>query len=566
MSTDPFGPETPGGDGLPPKDSAAPEDFLGLGSGDSTPTEEEGEVLDLDALDFGIDEQDALTLRPPSVEAGPDPTDELEELVSRGPQELQPLVSRVDVRDGELDLDDDGELGLASAGESEDGLEADPVPQEPDPAGAEVEQPLGLLDDLMEPGEELESRVPTAEELIARVEPEAAALESLEETFERADTFNLELDDEFGGELGEELEIDEHSWLMEFEFEEDEEFAEPVTLVSRDPEAVALVEEGLAEEEVGVPEFAPYVSSRKKWTKRAVLAVLSVVGGAVGAKFLDLYQTTPDPAPQVAQRQPELPVRPGPSADQADPRPSDTDSEPTTVAVGDGGPVVTEPTPTEEAPSEPEAPVVAEGPTPVVDVQAPEGTPEVEGRSMELSVEDMVLLAEEHEGHVREATPKELSGIWLGATVPLRAIAGQTRMLTPNVGGVRILLQGGEVFEGELYAVGEKKVWIETGLGRMALLEWQIDRIDHVVSGDGPVAADPDLAGLKSVRVRTAGGVFYGKLLSREGNDVTLMTPSGARVTLEGAEVEVAGRSTTRLIDASGALEEEPAKSAGGGQ
>ncbi len=561
MSTDPFGPETPGGDGLPPKDSAAPEDFLGLGSGDDTPTEEEGEVLDLDALDFEIDEQDALTLSPPSVEAGPDPTDELDELVSRGPQELQPLESRVDVDDGELDLDDDSELGLAFGGESENGLEAGPAPHGLDPAGAEVEQPLGFLDEVMEPGEELESRVPTAEELIARVEPEAAELESLEDTFERADTFNLELDDEFGGDLGEELEIDEHSWLMEFELEEDEEFAEPVTLVSRAPEGVALLEE-----EDGAPEFAPYVSKKKKWTKRAVLAVLSVVGGAVGAKFLDLYKTTPDPAPQVAQRQPELPVKPGPGVDQADPKPSDTDPQPTTVAVGDGGPVVTEPAPTEEAPSEPEAPVVAEGPTPVVDVQAPEGTPEVEGRSMELSIEDMVLLAEEHDGHVREATPKELSGIWLGATIPLRAIAGQTRLLTPNVGGVRILLQGGEVFEGDLYAVGEKRVWIETGLGRMALLEWQIDRIDHVVSGDGPVAADPDLAGLKSVRVRTAGGVFYGKLLSREGDDVTLMTPSGARVTLEGAEVEVAGRSTTRLIDASGALEEEPAKSAGGGQ
>jgi len=559
MSTDPFGPETPGGDGLPPKDSAAPEDFLGLGSGDDTTAEGEGEVLDLDALDFEMDDQDALTLSGSpdegSLEAAVDPADELEELAPRSTQGLQSLESRVDA-EAELDIDDGSEL--------EDGLGAGPAPFEP--GTAEVEEPLGFLDEVMEPGEELESRVPTADELIARVKPEAAELESLEDTFERADTFNLELDDEFGAEFGEELEIDEHSWLMEFELEGDEEFAEPVTLVSRDTEAEPFLEGEFFEEEVGVPEYAPYVSKKKKWTKRAVLAVLSVVGGAVGAKFVDLYQTTPDPAPQVAQRRPELPAKPGPSGAQAGQQPPATDPEPTPVAVSDVGPVVTEPVSPEQGTSEPEGPVVAEGPTPVVDVQVPEGTPEVEGRSMELPIEDMVLLAEGQDEHVREATPQELSGIWLGATIPLRAIAGQMRMLTPNVGGVRILLQGGEVFEGDLYAVGEKKVWLETGLGRMALLDWQIDRIDHVVSGDGPVAADAELAGLKSVRVRTAGGVFYGKLLSREGDDVTLMTPSGARVTLEGAEVEVAGRSTTRLIDASGALEEEPAQSASSGQ
>lgn len=183
-----------------------------------------------------------------------------------------------------------------------------------------------------------------------------------------------------------------------------------------------------------------------------------------------------------------------------------------------------------------------------------------ERRTQVVRVEDMVLLPEELSGRLREASAEEMSGVWMGASIPLDAIESGSRLLTPAVGRVRVLLGGGEVFEGELYAVGKKKVWLETKLGKMALLSWQVDRIEHILTRDGTTAlgedGSQDLAGLERVRVRTPGGVFYGQVIDREGNTVTLITDQGARITLEEAVVGPAGRSATRLVDATGAQEE----------
>jgi hypothetical protein len=471
MSRDPHGPESPAGDSSQSHQSAAAQDFLGLGEGaDGAPG------------DLGLGE-DPWTTSSPTIDGFDDP---------------EPSV--------ELDLYEELERGNGE----HDALAFLDEPMRallPNLTSAEAPESWGEL-----PGE----------------------LESSD------DTFSLEFEDLDGGEV----EIQESSWLMEFELEEDAEFGGlPVQLISRDPEAEfePEFEEELEQELVGAG------FRRSPWIRRGVLAALSVVGGMVGSWILSLFLVPAsdswDSEPRLAQ-----PAQPGPSGTEvavlppvaqpveiAEPPVAGPDPEPQTM-----GPQVSEagPTPAETGPPAPD--------------------PGLERRTQELSVEDILLLADDSGSRLREASASELAGVWLGATIPLDALGGPSRLLTPNVGRVRVVLTIGEVFEGQLYAIGEKKVWIETELGKLALLDWQIDRIEHIVTSEGSVVVGPDgskdLAGLKSVRVRTAGGVFYGKLLSREGASVTLVMASGARVTLDNAQVEAAGRSLSRLVDASGAL------------
>jgi hypothetical protein len=207
------------------------------------------------------------------------------------------------------------------------------------------------------------------------------------------------------------------------------------------------------------------------------------------------------------------------------------------------------------------------GPSPTV-VASPVGDavavtePGRESRTQVVRVEDMLILPEELGDRIREASASDLAGIWQGASIPFDAIEADSRLLTPSVGRVRVILGGGEIFEGQLYAVGGKKVWLDTELGKMALLSWQVHRIEHILDADGIVTlgedGSQDLAGLERVRVRTPGGVFYGMVIDRSDEAITLITSEGARITLRDAVVEPAGKSLTRLVDATGALEEEP--------
>ncbi len=167
------------------------------------------------------------------------------------------------------------------------------------------------------------------------------------------------------------------------------------------------------------------------------------------------------------------------------------------------------------------------------------------------------LAQEDLGGSVREASQEDLSSLWLKGSIPMDRIDGKQKLMTPAVGRVRVLLLGGEIFEGELYAVGERKVWIKSELGKMALLSWQVERIEHILDPSKPGAANApttNLASLESVRVRTPGGVFYGRLVAQTESSVTLVTAEGARVTLHDAEVDTAGRSATHLVDASGVM------------
>ena len=139
-------------------------------------------------------------------------------------------------------------------------------------------------------------------------------------------------------------------------------------------------------------------------------------------------------------------------------------------------------------------------------------------------------------------TPSSGAGfIWTGEEVPMESISTKGRILTPAVGIVRATMNSGELFEGNLYAVGSDRVWIEMGPGRVGLDGAKVQKIERVVAAT--IQAEQAEATLgQRVRVRAAGGVLYGKVKSREGNRVTIITDKGARITLLDPEIEAIGR------------------------
>src|SRR5882672_7882739 len=150
-----------------------------------------------------------------------------------------------------------------------------------------------------------------------------------------------------------------------------------------------------------------------------------------------------------------------------------------------------------------------------------DGQPKESARTTQLAVEDVLLLGDGGEA-LRQASVKELSGVWSQSTVPPReSISSPTKMLTPTVGKVRVVLSSGEMFEGGLYAVGEGSVWIDSQYGRMGLAGSRVKSVVQIDSPKGtPALGAPgsqDLGGLERVRVKTAGGYVFGKVIERDG-------------------------------------------------
>ncbi len=138
--------------------------------------------------------------------------------------------------------------------------------------------------------------------------------------------------------------------------------------------------------------------------------------------------------------------------------------------------------------------------------------------------------------------------------MPKSKLGSDKFYLTPNVGNVRVIFDGGESIDGRLHGVGAGKVILDTKLGRMTLDSDRTERIDRLGGGRRAELRSPSdsfasTKGLDRVKVRAAGGVFYGHLVSRDGDRVTLMLDDGVRVTLESNEVEAAKtrRVTSRL-------------------
>jgi hypothetical protein len=157
-----------------------------------------------------------------------------------------------------------------------------------------------------------------------------------------------------------------------------------------------------------------------------------------------------------------------------------------------------------------------------------------------------------------------MSAIWDGNTVPVEQIDSSARIATPQVGYVRVHLVRGDSVEGRLQAIGQGQLWLDAPVGRIAFAADQIDRIEQIAtpSVSAPAAApeksaaaseaaknaskpappapgaEPKVA--ERVRVKTPGGIFYGRIVERDEHTVTLVTDEGAQVTVDGADVEPA--------------------------
>jgi hypothetical protein len=138
-------------------------------------------------------------------------------------------------------------------------------------------------------------------------------------------------------------------------------------------------------------------------------------------------------------------------------------------------------------------------------------------------------------------------GQWSGSEPSLALLDKPSRLTTPRVGAVRILMVGGELFEGRLVAMGQNRAWVETGLGTMSLDGERIDRIEKLdptqLDAQGKESRVHKYSGRPRVRVLAPGGVFSGHLISQEGDSVTLWVDEGFKITLRGARL--AGQNET---------------------
>ena len=171
----------------------------------------------------------------------------------------------------------------------------------------------------------------------------------------------------------------------------------------------------------------------------------------------------------------------------------------------------------------------------------------------EVAVEVVGSLAEEAPTRRRRQLLERIEDerYWRFKSVPSRKFNDDDMVFTPNVGNVRVVLKGGEAFDGRLHSVGQGKIMLDTKMGRMAVDARRADRVDRITDDRsvlrGP-ATTASTSGLKRVKVRTDGGVFYGHLVSREGKRVTLLMDEGFRITLESDDVtEAADRRGGRL-------------------
>ncbi|HVS19749.1 MAG TPA: hypothetical protein VMT18_14180 [Planctomycetota bacterium] len=164
-------------------------------------------------------------------------------------------------------------------------------------------------------------------------------------------------------------------------------------------------------------------------------------------------------------------------------------------------------------------------------------------RTSTLAVEDVLLAPTMDSSNLRQANAKDLEGVWSETTVPMEILGHKTKVLTPNVGRVRVVLKSKDIFEGKLYAVGQGSVWLESAYGRISVDGKRIATVAQIDTKEGTPTlgstGSQNLSGLEKVRVKTPGGTFYGKIIARDETQTTLITEDGARLTLNNGDVEL---------------------------
>jgi len=142
--------------------------------------------------------------------------------------------------------------------------------------------------------------------------------------------------------------------------------------------------------------------------------------------------------------------------------------------------------------------------------------------------------------YVRKAGWRDLIGIWVGSDVPFAAIDEPERTLTPSIGFVAVHMKSGEIVEGVLTEVGGGHVWVQTTEnGRLGLRHESFEAID-VLGVDG-TSGRMVVESLNRVRVATAGGAVYGRLVTTDDERATVYTDAGARITVPRSQVELLG-------------------------
>lgn len=236
------------------------------------------------------------------------------------------------------------------------------------------------------------------------------------------------------------------------------------------------------------------------------------------------------------------------------------------IATGETAPVPA-PVQQEPMPQEPLAPTVDELPAQALAPLAEPSTAEAltlqdaEGHQAPLvaqatptkSTDDAVAVAPsprrapvsepEPKRVLKVARPEDLQRIWSGESIPLEAVGSQTQLATPDIGRTRVVFHTGEVFEGELVAIGEGSLWLKTANGRLALDGARVRsvvRIEAGASSSRAATTKQKLAGLPRARVQTPGGTLHGRVLERDETRTTLVTDSGARIVLDSRMVELA--------------------------
>ncbi|WP_145064824.1 hypothetical protein [Engelhardtia mirabilis] len=164
-----------------------------------------------------------------------------------------------------------------------------------------------------------------------------------------------------------------------------------------------------------------------------------------------------------------------------------------------------------------------------------------ESRTAELSILEQLNIPEDMSG-LRIMQQEDLEDIWLGNVLPPRGVDGRRNRLTPHVGPVRLTTDLGEIFEGDLYSIGGGEVSLSTHLGRITFEASQVELVQRLPDVAGAAADGDSSQPGERVRVQTPGGWIQGRLLSRDGARVTLITDTGGRITLEGANVQLLGQ------------------------
>lgn len=140
--------------------------------------------------------------------------------------------------------------------------------------------------------------------------------------------------------------------------------------------------------------------------------------------------------------------------------------------------------------------------------------------------------------------------IYQGEEIPHEAVDSEQKVLTPRVGGVRVLMQTGEVFDGTLSAMGQGQIWLDTTPGRIGLSNAQIASMERIefVSGDQDEPARAKSG--ERVKVRVPGGHLFGNVLATEADGTVMVElDSGGRVKLAKANIEGLGKSRVRILD-----------------